>query len=230
MPDLQTLVLFSMAALVLTMSPGPDMLLIASRTVAQGRAAGFATWAGIAAGTYCHGIAAALGLSQLFLAVPAAYDIVRYLGAAYLLYLAWSTFVSAKSEHNQSADKNTDIDTLVTQESINPGSKIKRKQSILRMFNQGLLTNLLNPKMILFVLALVPQFVVVEAGSVAVQILVFVTIINVLGLLVNGSVIYMAAGVTGWLGKGSKVQRWSGYFLSSVFAALALRLMFDDRT
>ena len=70
MPDLSTLALFAVAALALTMSPGPDMLLIASRSMSQGRGAGFATLAGIQVGTYCHAVAAALGLSQLFLAVP----------------------------------------------------------------------------------------------------------------------------------------------------------------
>ncbi len=94
MPDLSTLALFSLACLALTATPGPDMLLIASRSVSQGRSAGFASLAGIQAGTYCHAIAAAFGLSQLFLAVPLAYDLVRYAGAAYLLYLAVQAFRS----------------------------------------------------------------------------------------------------------------------------------------
>src|SRR6266403_501554 len=97
MPDLSTLVLFAAACLALTATPGPDMLLIASRSVSQGRAAGFASLAGIQVGTYCHALAAAFGLSQLFLAVPFAYDIVRYAGAAYLLYLAWKTFQSERT-------------------------------------------------------------------------------------------------------------------------------------
>src|SRR5882757_11121035 len=94
MPDLSTLALFAVACLALTVTPGPDMLLIASRSASQGRASGFATLAGIQVGTYCHALAAALGLSQLFLIVPVAYDIVRYAGAAYLLWLAWKTFRS----------------------------------------------------------------------------------------------------------------------------------------
>src|SRR6478672_9183008 len=91
MPDFATLALFAAACLALTATPGPDMLLIASRSISQGRAAGFATLAGIQLGTYGHALAAAVGLSQLFLAVPIAYDVVRYVGAAYLLYLAWQT-------------------------------------------------------------------------------------------------------------------------------------------
>src|SRR5947209_12155759 len=83
------MMLFAAAAVVLTATPGPDMLLIASRSIGQGRAAGFLTFAGIALGTYCHALAAALGLSQLFMSVPIAYEIVRWAGFANLLYLAY---------------------------------------------------------------------------------------------------------------------------------------------
>ncbi|WP_406704448.1 LysE family translocator [Sodalis sp.] len=84
-----SLLLFSAACLALTLTPGPDMLLIASRSLSQGRGAGFATLGGIMAGTYCHALAAAFGLSQLFLAAQLAYQLVRGAGAVYLLYLAW---------------------------------------------------------------------------------------------------------------------------------------------
>src|SRR6476620_11331339 len=97
MPDFATLVLFAAACLALTATPGPDMLLIASRSPSQGKASGFATLAGIQLGTYCHALAAAFGLSQRFLIVPLAYDVVRYVGGAYLLYLAWKTFRSTRT-------------------------------------------------------------------------------------------------------------------------------------
>ena len=134
MPDLSTLAIFAVACLALTATPGPDMLLIASRSVSQGRAAGFATLAGIQAGTYCHALAAALGLSQLFLAVPLAYDVVRYAGAIYLLYLAWQAFRSSGA-------------------ALTPTAGLP-DYPVAQMFAQGLATNLLNPKMVLFVLAL----------------------------------------------------------------------------
>ena len=123
MPDLSTLALFAFACLALTATPGPDMLLIASRSVSQGRAAGFASLAGIQVGTYCHALAAAFGLSQLFLAVPLAYDIVRYAGAAYLLYLAWKAF---RATGTVSA----------------PNARLPR-YPVGQMFRQGLLTNIL---------------------------------------------------------------------------------------
>lgn len=150
MPDISTLVLFAAACLALTATPGPDMLLIASRSATQGRASGFATLAGIQLGTYCHALAAAVGLSQLFLIVPLAYDAVRYAGAAYLLYLAWAMLRSSTP-------------------ALAP-SVVPRRHSIGTVFRQGLVTNLLNPKMALFVLALFPQFVRPEDGWVAVTV------------------------------------------------------------
>jgi threonine/homoserine/homoserine lactone efflux protein len=91
MQSIETLLIFSAASIALTSTPGPDMLLIASRTVAQGRTAGFLTLAGVQVGTVVHAIVAALGLSQLMLHVPAIYEMIRWAGAAYLLWLAWKT-------------------------------------------------------------------------------------------------------------------------------------------
>ena len=209
MPDSPTLALFALACLALTATPGPDMLLIASRSLSQGRASGFATLAGIQAGTYCHALAAALGLSQLFVIVPVAYDIVRYAGAAYLLYLAWQTVRSAGP-------------------TAGPANG-SRRYPLPTVFRQGLLTNLLNPKMALFVLALFPQFVDPNAGSIAVQIMVLATLLNAIGILVNGAVILMASGLRGLLATTRRLGRLPQYFLATVFIGLAARLAFDNR-
>jgi threonine/homoserine/homoserine lactone efflux protein len=209
MPDISTLALFAVACLALTATPGPDMLLIASRSASQGRASGFATLAGIQAGTYCHALAAAFGLSQLFLAVPIAYDVVRYAGAAYLLYLAWKTLRSTGT---------VIAPTVAT-----------RRFPIGVVFRQGLLTNLLNPKMALFVLALFPQFVQPSAGSVAVQIMVLATVLNLIGLMVNGAVIVTASGLGRLFGAPGRWRRAPQLLLGTVFAGLALRLAFDKR-
>ena len=210
MQEFSTLLIFGAAALALTATPGPDMLLIASRSAAQGRTAGFATWAGIALGTYCHALAAALGLSQLFLAVPIAYDIVRFIGAAYLLYLAWNAFI---------ADVRPEEHTKVRRTS----------QSAPIMFRQCLLTNLLNPKMVIFVLALFPQFVSPESGSVAIQIMILATILNFVGFFVNGAVIIASSRVSGILANSGTMSRISQYILGTVFAGLAARLAFDTQ-
>jgi threonine/homoserine/homoserine lactone efflux protein len=208
MLDFSTLALFAAACLALTATPGPDMLLIASRTVSQGRASGFATLAGIQLGTYCHAIAAALGLSQLFLAVPLAYDVVRYAGAAYLLYLAWKTF-------------------RATGVAFAPTAGLRR-HPIGSVFRQGLVTNLLNPKMALFVLALFPQFVRPDAGSVAVQIMLLATVLNLVGLMVNGAVIMTVSRLGRAFSRRNSLRRAPQFLLGRVFAGLAARLAFDS--
>lgn len=208
MPDLSTLAVFALACVALAATPGPDMLLIASRSVSHGRAAGFTSLAGIQSGTYCHALAAAFGLSQLFLIVPIAYDIVRYAGAIYLLYLAWQAFRSKD-------------------EAFAPASS--PSYSLTDMFRQGLFTNLLNPKMALFVLALFPQFVRPEAGPIAAQILILATVLNIVGLVVNGMVIVAASRIGLALTGRRRFRQASRIFLGTVFAGLAVRLAFDDR-
>lgn len=208
MPDFSTLALFAAACLALTATPGPDMLLIASRSATQGWAAGFASLVGIQAGTYCHALAAAFGLSQLFLAVPLAYDAVRYAGAAYLLYLALKAFRSDGA--------------------LRPTAGLP-SYGIGRIFRQGLLTNLLNPKMALFVLALFPQFLRPEAGSVAGQILVLATILNLIGLVVNGLVIVTASRLGRLMTGHGKFRRLPQVLLGTVFAGLAARLVYQGQ-
>ena len=207
MPDFATLALFSAACLALAATPGPDMLLVASRSASQGRAAGFASLAGIQAGIYAHALAAALGLSQLLAAMPAAYDAVRYAGAAYLLVLAMQAFFGR--------------DVRPSATSVAP------RRSALKMFRQGLLTNLLNPKVALFVLALFPQFLAVERGSVLVQMLVLATVLNLVSLFVNGLVILAAGRLARSLESRCRFRRASRMLMGTVFAGLAARLAID---
>ncbi len=209
MPDFSTLILFAGAALVLTATPGPDMLLIASRSISQGRSAGFLTYAGIAAGTYCHALAAGLGLSQLFVAVPVAYEIVRWAGCAYLLYLAYKTLRSEGS-------------------AFAPSTAL-RKISDRRIFTEGLLTNLLNPKVALFVLALFPQFVDPAHGSLLLQMIVLATALNGIGFLVNGAVVMLGSRIQRSLSGFRRFPRLPQYLLATVFAGLAARLALGTR-
>lgn len=209
MPDFSTLILFAAAALVLTATPGPDMLLIASRSISQGRAAGFLTYAGIALGTYCHALAAALGLSQLFMTVPAVYEAVRWAGCCYLLYLAYKTI---RSEGIAFA----------------PASTLRRLSGR-RIFFAGLATNLLNPKMALFVMALFPQFVNVQSGSITMQMLVFATVLNGIGLVVNGAVIILGSQIRARLASLSRFPKLPQYMLATVFTGLACRLALQAR-
>lgn len=207
MPDLQTLILFALACLALNASPGPDMLLVATRSAAQGRTAGLATYLGIALGAYCHALALALGLSQLFLAVPAAYDTVRFLGAAYLLYLACQAVRSGKPS------------------GANPTAK--SVLPFVTLLRQGLMTNILNPKVALFFLALFPQFVDPAAGNVGLQIMILATVLNLSGLLVNGIVVVVASRASTGLSGEGRAARIAKYLTALVFGGLAARLVLD---
>lgn len=213
MPEFSTLVLFTAACFAIAIMPGPDMLLIASRSIAQGRSAGFATYAGTATGIFLHALAAALGLSQLFIALPWAYDAVRYLGAAYLIFLAWKTITSNTSKA--------------------PSSTQNSKYTNIQMFNQGLLTNLLNPKIILFVLALFPQFVDPNLGSVALQIMILSVLFNFVGLIILSIVIVSAHKISEGMGRAfssqNRFSRLPQYLLATVFGGLAVRLVLSDR-
>lgn len=209
MPDFSTILVFAAAAFVLTATPGPDMLLIASRSVSQGRSAGFLTYAGIACGTYCHAIAAAVGLSQLFLAVPVAYDAVRWAGCAYLLYLAFKTIRSEVA-------------------AFLPSSALMRLSSR-RIFGEGLATNLLNPKMALFVLALFPQFWDPDKGSIFAQTILLASLLNAIGFLVNGAVILLGSHIRDRLAEVRRFPKLPQYILATVFAGLACRLALGTR-
>lgn len=209
MPDFSTLMLFAAAALVLTATPGPDMLLIASRSISQGRAAGFLTYGGIAAGTYCHALAAALGLSRLLLTIPVAYEAVRWAGCAYLLYLAYKTFRAQAA-------------------AFEPVSAC-RQLSGSRIFAAGLATNLLNPKMALFVLALFPQFVQPAAGSMLIQMMVLASLLNIVGFAVNGAVIILGSRIRNRLSALQRFSRLPHYALAAVFTGLACRLALQTK-
>lgn len=208
MQDISTLVLFVGAAAVLTATPGPDMLLIASRSLSQGRAAGFLTFAGIATGSYLQSFAAAFGLSQLFLLVPWAYDALRWIGAGYLAWLAWTT-LRAKAPL------------------LAPG--VVSALPLRRIFLQGLWSNLLNPKMALFMLALLPQFLKPEAGSIALQVVILATILNVMGFIANGAVILAASRIGQALADRPALARLPQKLMGAVFGGLALRLAFAAR-
>ncbi|MFK7751845.1 MAG: LysE family translocator [Sedimentitalea sp.] len=207
MIDSQTLIVFSAASLALAVTPGPDMILVAARSAAQGRMAGLVTQFGVSAGSAFHAVILALGLSQLFLAVPYAYDTLRYLGAAYLLYLAYQAFTGRDGFSSQG-----------------PSDK---RQSLVVIFRQGFFSNLLNPKVALFYLALFPQFLDPEKGAVAVQIMLLASVFLIIDFAVHGVVIALAASTRLLSTNGRVFATWSRYVLGLVFGGLAARLVFD---
>ncbi len=209
MIDTQTISLFSAASFALAVTPGPDMILVAARSEVQGRMAGLVTQFGVSAGSAVHAVILILGLSQLFLAIPYAYDLVRYLGAAYLLYLAWQAFKTPDSFSSQS-----------------PSNK---RHSYFLIFKQGFYSNLLNPKVALFYLALFPQFLAPEKGSIAFQIMTLASIFLLIDFAVHAVVIWLAGSLRSLSSKGRGFAKWPRYFLGLIFGGLAAKLIFDGQ-
>ncbi len=207
MLDVNSLLLFMTATIILNITPGPDMLYVIARSVGQGRAAGIASSLGIAAGCFVHILAVTFGLASLMMAVPAAYEIIKYAGAAYLIYLG--------------------IRILITRQTKNAETPIE-EASLRKIFLQGVITNVLNPKVALFFLAFLPQFVDREA-NVAAQIIFLGILFNTSGTLVN-VMVALAASYTGIQFKtrigNSSVFRW---LTGGVFIGLGVRLALLER-
>ena len=204
-----TWLLFCIACVALAATPGPNMLFLVSRTLAQGRAAGFVSLAGTSTGFALHAIAAALGLSALLAAVPIAYDIVRIAGA---IYLAWLAVVTWRASGGSDA-----------------GAPARRAEAG-QMYRQGLLTSVLNPKLAVFQLALFPQFIDPSRGSVLVQGLVLALTQFVIVVAGDSVCVFAATGARRWFARRPGWSRWSKRALAGVFAALAARLAIQSRT
>jgi threonine/homoserine/homoserine lactone efflux protein len=197
--------LFMAAALALNLTPGPDMLYVAARSASDGPGAGIVSALGIAGGLVVHVTALALGLAALLAAVPMAYDIVRIAGAAYLVVLGVG---------------------LILRPPALVGVTLPRSRTG-AIFAQGVLTNVLNPKVALFFLAFLPQFVDRAAGPPAPQIVLLGTLFIVQGTLVNAGVALLASRATSWLrGKAARaaaLQRATGVVFVGLGARLAWR-------
>ena len=160
MPTAESIVLVTLAGLALSASPGPSMLYVLSRSIGQSRAAGLASAAGLAVGGFVLVIAAALGLAAVFTYLPTAYTVVKVLGGIYLLYLAVKMVFDTKEESSRAAQL-----------------EIVRRTNLRRIFFQGIVVEVLNPKTLLFFVAFLPQFIDATRGFVWLQMLILGTLV-----------------------------------------------------
>jgi threonine/homoserine/homoserine lactone efflux protein len=204
MPDAHSLLLFILAGLALNVTPGPDMLYIVARSSTEGRRAGIVSALGVGAGTLVHITVLALGLAAVLRSVPLAYDTVRLAGAGYLIYLGIRAFL-----HSPTPNARVTIE----------------RASLWAIFRQGVVTNVLNPKVALFFLAFLPQFVDPSRGAPAVQIAVLGLIFDLNGTLVNISVAVGAHSVASlFLGEQSRNARIMGRATGVLFIGLGARV------
>jgi len=204
MPDASALALFTVAAITLLVIPGPSVLYIVTRSVDQGRAAGLASVGGIHVGTLVHVAAAALGLSALLVSSATAYNAVRWLGAAYLVWLGVRRLLARDEELAATAGLEA------------------RRHGLGRVFAQGVVVNVLNPKTALFFFAFLPQFVDVTRGSVRLQVVVFGVAFVLLGLVSDGAYALLASTGAGWLRRRPRVAKASRVVSGGVLISLGV--------
>lgn len=194
-------------AIGLVLTPGPNMIYLVSRTVAQGRSAGLVSLLGVAVGFFGYLLATAAGLTALFALVPFLYDVVRLLGAGYLLWLA--------------------VQALRGGAGVPFATRPLPPDPPRRLFLMGLLTNLLNPKIAMLYLSLLPQFIDPSRGSVVAQGLVLGLVQITIAVTVNALIVLAAGRISRWLTRRPgwlRAQRWA---MASVLGALAVRLLVD---
>ncbi|UTH72603.1 LysE family translocator [Chromobacterium sp. IIBBL 290-4] len=199
---------FAAAALLMALTPGPNMIYLLSRTLCQGKLAGLVSLLGVMAGFACHLLATALGLSALFAAAPLAYLALKWAGAGYLGWMAWQAWTG---RHD-----------------LRPDARGMARHSRLKLFGNGLLTSLLNPKVALFYLALLPQFIQAGSEGVLAQTLQLGAMQIAISLSVNASVVIGAHAISRNLARS---PRWLGAqrkLMSGVFGLLAARLALDN--
>ena len=209
MVDLPHLAGFALIALGLVLTPGPNMIYLVSRSIAQGRAAGWISLGGVAVGFIFYMLCAVFGITALVMAVPYAYDALRFGGAAYLAWLAWQALKPGGGSPFQVRDLPVD--------------------SPRRLFTMGLLTNLLNPKAAMLYLSLLPQFIEPAKGHVLAQSLTLGATQMVISLSVNAAIIAAAGSIAGFLATRPRwvtVQRW---FMGTVLGGLALKMATEAR-
>jgi threonine/homoserine/homoserine lactone efflux protein len=204
-PSASNIGLFVGAALVLLLIPGPAVLYIVARSMAQGRMAGFVSDLGIHAATLIHVMAAALGLSALLASSALAFSIVKYLGAAYLIWLGLKKIFGRLEDAEAGA---------------------LSRHSYARLFRDGFIVNLLNPKTALFFFAFLPQFAEPERGHLAVQITFLGLLFAGLGFITDGCYALLAGTAGNWLKRSRRFLEIERYVSGTLFIGLGLTAVF----
>lgn len=201
MLDFSNLYLFLAATVALLLIPGPAVLYITARSATQGRLAGFVSVLAIETANFLQAVAAALGLSAILLSSALAFDIVKYLGAAYLIYLG--------------------IRKLLTRETAAENEEVQ-KESLSRIYWQGFFVNILNPKTALFFFAFLPQFVNPERGNVTAQTLMLGAIFVGCALITDSMYALLASSLAGQLKGNKNFQKGQRYFAGLVYIGLGI--------
>ena len=201
--------IFAFASLMLNITPGNDMLYVATRSTSQGIRAGVVSALGIAGGCLVHLLAAVIGLSAIIANSAIAFDIIKYTGAAYLVYLGVRSFLSKQNKFNI--------------------SNSVEKKPLSELFWQGVFTNVLNPKVALFFLAFLPQFIHPEKGNASLQILLLGLWFNFSGTIVNIIVAAMFGKLGNWLADKQAFIKWQNKITGLLLVGLGIKVALSSR-
>ncbi|RUV42339.1 MAG: LysE family translocator [Mesorhizobium sp.] len=204
-PDTSTLIQFAIATLILAITPGPDMTLFVSRTLSQGRATGFASMAGALTGTLVHTTLVVVGVSALIVASPMAFFALKIFGAGYLVFLAWQAVTKGSA--------------------FSPEKKTGPQISLFRSWAAGLGVNLLNPKIILFFMTFLPQFVSVHDSNAPGKLFFLGITFIVLSIPVTAPMVLAAEKFAAAMKASPRVTRVVDYLFGGVFSAFALKIL-----
>lgn len=195
------LYLFLVASLALLLTPGPAVLYIVARSINQGRMAGIASVLGVETANFFHASAAALGLSAILLSSALAFDIVKYLGAAYLIYLGIRKIVA-----REDAAK----------------AQVGKQESLSRIYSQGFVVNLFNPKTALFFFAFLPQFVNTSNGNITLQIFLLGMMFVLMGVITDGAYAIISSSIANQLNVNQSFARNQRYFTGLIYIGLGV--------
>ena len=208
MLPLETITLFVLSAMALALVPGPDNLFVLTQSITKSARAGIAVTLGLMTGLIFHTTAVALGVAAIFQTSQVAFDILKYIGAAYLLYLAYLSFRDS-SRLDLHAEKN--------------------RLSLSKLYRRGIFMNITNPKVSLFFLALLPQFADAHRGSVTVQIFMLGGLFILSAFIVFVSISLLAAKISAWFIRTPKAHIWLNRIAGSIFVVLAGKLALIEK-
>ena len=208
MPTIDTLALFFAASVALALAPGPDNIFVLTQSALNGRKAGILVTIGLCTGLLVHTAAVSLGVAVIFQTSALAFNILKMVGAAYLLYLAWLAFRAKPEAIGENGETNL------------PARKL---------YLRGVIMNITNPKVAIFFLAFLPQFADPAVGSITIQMLIFGAVFIVAALLVFGAISWTAGFLGEWLKRSQRAQVVMNRVAGAIFVGLALRLVTSER-
>lgn len=208
MIETEVLIGFITASCLLALVPGPDNIFVLTQAAVSGRIAGVFITLGLCSGLVLHTAAVAFGVAAVFQSSPFAFAVLKILGAAYLLYLAWQSFKAGNEE--------IDLENSLS-------------MSLKRLYLRGFIMNITNPKVAIFFLAFLPQFANVNAGLLMPQIVALGVIFMCVALVIFSSIAIVAGSLGGWLRRSEKAQQVLNKVAGTVFVGLALKLVMVER-